>query len=552
MVTRPLLPSVTSVTSVYSVVYFYFSQQAESPTLGYNPPFCPAAPMFRSLFTVGAFTFLSRILGFVRDLVLAHAFGAGAATDAFFVAFKIPNFFRRLFAEGAFATAFVPVLSEYKEKRAFEDLKRFVDHIAGALGGVLLAITIIGVLFAPVIVMVFAPGFIGDADKQQLAGDMLRLTFPYLLFISLTAFCGAILNTYGKFGPPAIAPVLLNVCLIAAALWLAPQMERPVVALAWGVFIAGIIQFLFQLPFLAKLRLIPRFSIDRKDEGVKRVMWLMVPALFGVSVTQLNLLLDTLLASFLETGSISWLYYSDRLMEFPLGILGVALGTVILPNLSAKHASESTEGFSRTLDWALRWVLFLGLPSAVGLFVLAGPIIATLFQSDLFQPRDVEMAARSLMAYSLGLLSFIAIKVLAPGYFARQDTKTPVRIAIKAMTVNMVLNLILIFPLAHAGLALATTLSSSLNAWLLYRGLRNEGIYQPAPGWWKHLLRALLACAAMAATLLWLAGDLAAWTAMARLDKILTLLGLILAGGGVYLGVLFASGFRPAWILRAS
>jgi putative peptidoglycan lipid II flippase len=508
--------------------------------------------MFRSLFTVGAFTFLSRILGFARDLVLAHAFGAGAATDAFFVAFKIPNFFRRLFAEGAFATAFVPVLSEYKEKRAFEDLKRFVDHIAGALGGVLLAITIIGVLFAPFIIMIFAPGFIGDDEKQLLASDMLRLTFPYLLFISLTAFCGAILNTYGKFGPPAFSPVLLNVCLITAALWLAPQMERPVVALAWGVFIAGVVQLLFQLPFLAHLRLIPRFSIDRKDEGVKRVMWLMVPALFGVSVTQLNLLLDTLLASFLETGSISWLYYSDRLMEFPLGVLGVALGTVILPNLSAKHASESKEGFSKTLDWALRWVLFLGLPSAVGLFVLAGPIIATLFQSDLFLPRDVEMATRSLMAYSIGLLAFIAIKVLAPGYFARQDTKTPVKIAIKAMSVNMVLNLILIFPLAHAGLALATTLSSSLNAWLLYRGLRQEGIYQPAPGWWKLILRALLACTAMAACLWWLAGDLSAWTSMARIDKILNLLGLILGGGLVYLGLLFAMGFRPSWILKAS
>ena len=453
--------------------------------------------MFRSLAKVGSNTLLSRILGFVRDLVVAHTFGANAGTDAFFVAFKIPNFLRRLFAEGAFAVAFVPVLTEYKERRSFAELKRFVDHVAGTLGAVLLAVTLAGVLGAPVLAMIFAPGFIGSAGKLDLAVDMLRLTFPYLLFISLTAFAGGILNAHGRFGIPAFTPVLLNVSLISSALWLAPQMDRPIMALAWGVLLAGILQLLFQFPFLRRIRLLPRFVFAPKDDGVRRIGRLMLPALFGVSVTQLNLLLDTLIASFLVSGSISWLYYSDRLMEFPLGILGVGLATVILPNLSKKHATESPEGFSHVVDWALRWGLLLGLPSAVGLFVLAGPMIATLFQSELFDATDVAMSRQSLMAYSLGLLSFILIKVLAPGYYSRQDTRTPVRIAVIAMVANMVMNIILVFPLAHAGLALATSLSATLNAFLLYRGLRREGVSQPEAGWPLLIRRGVLASAVM-------------------------------------------------------
>ncbi|MCG8426374.1 MAG: murein biosynthesis integral membrane protein MurJ, partial [Chromatiales bacterium] len=302
--------------------------------------------MFKSFAKVGSNTMVSRVLGFIRDLVLAHVFGANAGTDAFFVAFKIPNFLRRLFAEGAFSVAFVPVLTEYMEKRAFEDLKRFVDYVAGTLGAVLLAVTIVGVLAAPLVVMLFAPGFYDNEGKIELAADMLRLTFPYLLFISLTAFAGGILNAHNRFGVPAFTPVLLNVSLISCALWLAPQMERPVMALAWGVLLAGIVQFLFQIPFLKQLKLLPRPQFKPKDPGVQRILKLMVPALFGVSVTQLNLLLDTLIASFLVDGSISWLYYSDRLMEFPLGVLGVALGTVILPNLSKKHANDAPETFS--------------------------------------------------------------------------------------------------------------------------------------------------------------------------------------------------------------
>jgi len=500
--------------------------------------------MFKSLAKVGSNTLLSRILGFVRDLVFAHLFGASAGTDAFFVAFKIPNFLRRLFAEGAFSVAFVPILTEYKETRRFDELKRFVDHVAGTLGAILLAVTLLGVVGAPALVMIFAPGFLGEAGKMDLAADMLRLTFPYLLFISLTAFAGGILNAHNRFGVPAFTPVLLNISLISCAYWLAPQMERPVVALAWGVLFAGIAQFLFQLPFLHQLKLLPRFRFAPKDEGVRRVGRLMLPALFGVSVTQLNLLLDTLIASFLVTGSISWLYYSDRLVEFPLGVLGVALGTVILPSLSRKHATESPGGFSETIDWALRWTLLLGLPAAVGLLVLSGPMISTLFQSEVFQASDVEMSRRSLMAYSLGLVPFILIKVLAPGYYARQDTRTPVRIAVIAMLANMVMNIILVFPLAHAGLALATSLSASLNAFLLFRGLFRNGIYRPAAGWLSLILRGAAASAVLTAMLLWgsaLAGD---WLVMSTWLKIGWLGSLILGGVLVYFSALFLLGIR--------
>ena len=502
------------------------------------------ASLLKPLARVGSNTLLSRMLGFARDLVFAHVFGANAGTDAFFVAFKIPNFLRRLFAEGAFSVAFVPVLTEYKERRSFDELKRFVDHVAGTLGGVLLVVTLLGVVAAPLLVMIFAPGFLGSEGKLALAAEMLRLTFPYLLFISLTAFAGGILNSHNRFGVPAFTPVLLNLSLIGCALWLAPQMERPIVALAWGVLFAGIIQFLFQLPFLHQLKLLPRFSFAPRDEGVRRIGRLMLPALFGVSVTQLNLLLDTLIASFLVSGSISWLYYSDRLMEFPLGILGVALATVILPSLSQKHAAESPKDFAQTLDWALRWVLLLGLPSAVGLFLLAGPMIATLFQSEVFTASDVMMSRRSLMAYSLGLVSFILIKVLAPGYYARQDTRTPVRIAVIAMASNMVFNIILVFPLAHAGLALATSLSASLNAFLLFRGLRREGVYRPQSGWGLLILRGVGACALMGLLLYWAPADIDTWFRMGTWERVWWLLFWILAGAVSYFVALFSFGIR--------
>jgi putative peptidoglycan lipid II flippase len=507
------------------------------------------ASLANSIAKVGTNTFLSRIMGFVRDLVVARVFGADAGTDAFFVAFKIPNFMRRLFAEGAFSMAFVPVLNEYKTRHSFPELKRFVDDVSGTLGAILLGVTLLGVVGAPLLILMFAPGFVGEEGKQALATEMLRLTFPYLMFISLTALAGGILNTYDRFGVPAFTPVLLNVSLIASALLLAPEMERPIFALAWGVFIAGVAQLAFQIPFLWRIGLMPRPRVNLRDEGVRRIMKLMVPALFGVSVTQIGLLLNTLLASFLVTGSISWLYYGDRLMEFPLGILGVALGTVILPKLSRKHAEQSLEEFSRTLDWALRWVLLLGMPSAVGLLVLAGPMMAALFHSGEFTGEDVHMAARALMAYALGLIAFMGIKVLAPGFYARQDMRTPVRIAVIAMTSNVAFSLLLMFPLGHTGLALATTISAGVNAGLLLRGLLREGVYRPAAGWNGLILRSLLACMVMGLLVWWGCGATARWLDMGTWERVLRLLAWILAGGAAYTLALLFLGIRPRHFL---
>lgn len=494
---------------------------------------------------MGGNTLLSRILGFLRDLVIARMFGADAATDAFFVAFKIPNFLRRLFAEGAFSVAFVPVLSEYRAKRSEAELQEFIDRMAGTLGLVLLLTTLVGMLAAPLLILLFAPGFAShDEDKYVLAVEMLYLTFPYLFFISLTAFAGSILNAHYRFGIPAFTPVLLNLSMIGCALWLAPHISQPVMALAWGVLIAGVVQLLFQFPFLIQLKRMPKPKVAFKDRGVIKVLRLMVPALFGVSVSQINLLLDTLIASFLVSGSISWLYYSDRLMEFPVGILGVAIGTVILPNLSRKHADKSPKEFSATLDWAIRLMVLLGVPAAVGMFLLAGPMLATMFHSDNYNSQDVVKSTQSLMAFAPGLMAIILIKVLAPGFYAQQDTRTPVRIGIIAMVANMVFNLILVFPLKHAGLALATSLSSTLNAYLLYRGLVRTGIYQPSEGWARLLSRVFIAAIGMGLLLYLGAGDLHAWLNMADWVRVLSLLGWILAAGAAYLSLLYLTGIR--------
>lgn len=506
--------------------------------------------LVKSTAVVSAMTLLSRVLGFVRDMILARVFGVGEGTDAFFVAFKIPNFMRRLFAEGAFAQSFVPVLSEYKTQRDEGEVKRLVDDVAGRLGGLLLLITVVGVLAAPVLIAIFAPGFLDEPEKYALASDMLMITFPYIFFISLTAFAGGILNTYGRFGVPAFTPVLLNIALISCAVFLAPEMERPVVALAWGVFIAGVAQLLFQFPFLMKLKLMPRPRLKGKSEGATKIRTLMLPAIFGSSVAQINLLLDTLIASFLVTGSVSWLYFSDRLVEFPLGVFGIALATVILPSLSQQHSAKSPEEFSRTLDWALRWVILIGTPATVGLFMLAGPMLTTLFQYDAFTEHDVEMSSLSLMAYAVGLQGFILVKVLSPGFFARQDTKTPVKIGIIAMVANMVLNIALVFPLAHAGLALATSLAAFINAGLLYRILRRDGIYSPQSGWFKLTLQVVVANVSMAFLLWWGTGDLQAWFDMDGWQRTWELLMWVAAGGGLYFAILFLLGVNFRMFLK--
>lgn len=487
---------------------------------------------------------LSRVLGLVRDMVIARYFGAGAGADAFFVAFKIPNFLRRLFAEGAFSQAFVPVLSSYRQGQDISEVKRLVDAVAGSLGLVLLAVTLVAMLGAPVLTAVFAPGFLDDDAKFALTSEMLRITFPYLLLISLTAFAGGILNSYDRFAVPAFTPVLLNLAMIAAAILLTPVMAEPVMALAWGVFIAGALQLFFQLPFLMRLGLLPRPRVDYRHEGVSRILKLMAPALFGVSVSQINLLLDTVLASFLQTGSVSWLYYSDRLSELPLGVFGIAIATVILPSLSRKHAAESVDQFAATLDWAVRAVLLIGVPAALALALLAEPLIATLFHYGEVTDRDVMMSAQSLRAYSAGLLAFMLIKVLAPGFFAREDTRTPVKIGVIAMVANMAFNLALIVPFAHAGLALATSLSAWLNGYLLWRGLRKEGAWKSQPGWTRFLLQLGVANAALAAVILGLNGPVAHWLALSGLQRAAEMAVLVAAGVVAYFVMLAIAGVR--------
>jgi putative peptidoglycan lipid II flippase len=507
--------------------------------------------LLKSTAVVGAMTMLSRVLGLLRDMVIARYFGAGAGTDAFFIAFKIPNFMRRLFAEGAFSQAFVPVLSEYKTQREHAEVRKLSQEVAGTLGAALFLITLVGMLAAPLLVAIFAPGFLDEPERFDLTAQMLRITFPYLMFISLTALAGGILNSYGRFAVPAFTPVFLNIVLIGAAIWWAPHFDKPVMALAWGVFIAGAVQLAFQLPFVWRLGLLgwPRWGWA--NEGVKRIGKLMLPAIFGSSVAQINLLLDTLIASFLVAGSVSWLYYSDRLVEFPLGVFGVALGTVILPSLSQKHAAASKKEFSRMLDWALRWVVTIGAPATVGLFIMSGPLLVTLFHYGEFNTTDTEMARLSLMAYSLGLLGFIGVKVLAPGYYARQDTKTPVRIGIIAMVTNMVFNIAFVVPMVwldipgpHSGLAFATSLSAFLNAGMLFRGLRKAGVLHTHPGWPLLLLRVTAASAAMAAVLTWGAGPLDAWYAWGTLERVTQLVLWVTAGMICYFAVLLLLGVR--------
>ncbi len=487
---------------------------------------------------------ISRILGFIRDMIFARLFGADASTDAFFVAFKIPNFLRRLFAEGAFSQAFIPVLSDYKEQGGKIALQQFVDRTAGTLAIILMLVTFVGIFAAPVLIFLFAPGFDWEGEQHDLAVKLLQITFPYLFFISSVAFAGGILNTFGKFAVPAFTPVFLNICMIAAAIWLSPLMAEPVVALAWGVFAAGMVQLLFQFPALMRLGLVPRLRFGFKDSGVKRIMKLMLPAIFGVSITQINLLLDTLIASFLVSGSVSWLYFSDRLVEFPLGIFGIALATVILPNLSKNHVAEDSVAFSKSLDWGLKLVLLVGAPSAVGLFMLAEPMLSTLFQYDEFSRNDVVMAGRSLMAYSIGLLGFILVKILVPGFTSRKDMKTPVRFGIYAMIANMFMNIAFVFPLAHAGLALATSLGAFFNASLLLKRLLKEKVYQPSKGWRLYILRIILACEVMA-VLLHKYVDTELWSEWSAMDRVMNLAMWIGIAAAVYFVVLFLSGLKP-------
>lgn len=508
--------------------------------------------LLRSGFIVSFMTLISRVLGLVRDVVIANLMGAGAAADVFFFANKIPNFLRRLFAEGAFAQAFVPVLTEYKQGKELPEQQLLIARVSGTLGTIITVVTLFGVIASPIVTALFGMGWFLDwwhdgpqGHKFVLASDLLRITFPYLWFITFTAMAGAILNTLGKFAVAAFTPVFLNIAIIAAAIWLAPQLEQPEYGLAWGVFIGGLIQVLFQIPFLKKAGLLVKPKWGWKDPGVTKIRKLMLPAIFGVSVSQINLLLDTLIASFLMTGSISWLYYSDRLLEFPLGLFGIAIATVILPALSSRHVDKSSANFSSTLDWGVRMVLVLGLPAMAGLFVLAEPMLMVLFMHGAFSPEDARMASYSLMAYATGLVSFMLVKVLATGFYSRQDTKRPVKFGIIAMVANMVFNIVLAIPFSYVGLAMATAGSAAINASLLGFTLYKEGVLKAQPGTWRFIAQVIGATIAMVAVILWLNPSVSAWQQSSLLERPWLLAQMIGTGLFVYLATLLVSGMRP-------
>ncbi|OGA68181.1 MAG: murein biosynthesis integral membrane protein MurJ [Betaproteobacteria bacterium RIFCSPLOWO2_12_FULL_68_20] len=503
--------------------------------------------LLRAVATISSLTFVSRVLGYARDFFIARAFGAGFATDAFFVAFRIPNLLRRLFAEGAFSQAFVPILSEYRSRQTLEDTRGLIDSISTVLFVALVLATAIGIVAAPLIGTLFAPGwFHSEPAKFDLTVEMLRITFPYILFISLVAFAAGVLNTWSRFAVPAITPALLNVSFIVGAAFFAQYFDPPVLVLAWAVFAGGLAQLALQLPALARLGMLPRWRLDLAHPGVRRILKLMAPALFGVSVSQVSLLINTIFASFLVSGSVSWLYYADRLMEFPAGVLGVAVGTILLPSLSKFHAREAPQEYSRLLDWGLRLTVLLAVPAAAALAVIALPLIATLFQYGRFTSEDAWMTRQALVAYSIGLVGMVLVKILAPGFYARQNIVTPVRIGVVTLVATQAMNLAFIVPLKHAGLALAIGLGACLNAGLLYRHLRKQAIYAPQPGWLAFSLKVVAAVAFMAVVLYTTMGDELWWLAAPWQSKVPALAGLVLLGAAAYAAGLAALGFRPS------
>jgi len=509
--------------------------------------------LVRSGLVVSAMTMISRVLGLVRDIVLARLIGDSPAADAFYVAFKVPNFLRRLFAEGAFSQAFVPVLSEYREQGSLAVVHVFINRMFALLGVSVISLSVFVVIFSPQVTMLVAYGFSDDPQRFGLTADFLRITFPYLALISLTGFAGSILNSYDRFAVPAITPLFLNLSLICSGLFMAPLFSEPAYALAWGVLIAGFVQLAFQIPFLARINLLPRPELKR-DKGVSKVLKLMIPALFGVSVGQINLLLDTLIASFLPAGSVSWLYYSDRLAELPLGVFAIALATVVLPSLSRTHVRGAGELFSNTLKWASSMVFVIGLPAMLALCVLAEPLLFTLFGYGALSDEGIVKSAVSLQAYALGLLAFMWIKVLATGFYSRQDTKTPVKIGLVAMASNMLFNLIFVYilydrGLGHAGLALATAASAWLNAGLLWFNLKRDGVWLPGRIQW-HSFMPLFASLAMVAGLVAIERSLAIdWMAAGLSDRLYGVTLLVLAGVLTYAVSLVVCGWRKKHLI---
>ena len=489
-------------------------------------------------------TFISRILGFVRDVLVIQMFGATAAVDAFYIAFKIPNFMRNLFAEGCFSQAFVPVLAQYRSTQSLEETKQFISHISGSLGFFLLLLTVLGVCCAPYLVLLFAPGYHVGSARHLWATDMLRITFPYIMLISLTALASSILNSFKVFAAPAFTPALLNIVFILTALFLSPHLSIPIESQAWGVLIAGVVQLGFLLIYLWRAQLLVLPKVSWQDPGVKRVLKLMLPALFGASIGQLSLLINTIFASFLIAGSVSWLYYSERLVFFPLGVFGVALATVVLPHLSAKHALKSSSDYAKALNWGIRCNLIIGIPAMVYLAVLAIPLITSLFGYGRVTAYDMIMIRKSVLAYSLGLPAFMLVKILSTGFYAQQDTKTPVKIGVISILVTMALNAALILPLAHAGLALASTLGSWLNVMLLFIALYRRGIYRTDKTMITFILQMCVANTLLVGTLWFTMGHPEMWIKHHAWWRFSHLAWLFVLGGIVYFGALWLTGMR--------
>lgn len=500
--------------------------------------------LLKSLATVSSMTMISRVLGFIRDAIVARFFGAGMATDAFFVAFKLPNLLRRIFAEGAFSQAFVPILAEYKSQQGEEAARTFVSYVAGLLTLVLAVVTAIGIIASPIIILITAPGFTEPVEKFELASLMLKITFPYILLISLASLAGAILNTWNRFSVPAFVPTFLNLSMIGFTLFATPYFDPPILALAVAVVVGGVLQLLYQLPYLKKIGMLVLPRINLRDSGVWRVLKLMGPAILGVSVSQISLIINTIFASFLVSGSVSWMYYADRLMEFPSGVLGVALGTILLPSLSKSFAKGDIKQYSELLDWGLRLCVLLALPSAVALGVIAKPLIATLFEYGKFTALDSEMTRQALVAYSIGLLGIILIKVLAPGFYSRQDIKTPVKIAIMTLILTQIMNLIFISTLKHAGLALSISLAACFNAGLLFWQLRKQKLFIPKPGWGNFIAKIVIAIGVMSAVLVIGSDLLPDWSTGSMISRIGRLLLLVLVAAIAYFATLMMLRFK--------
>jgi putative peptidoglycan lipid II flippase len=513
--------------------------------------------LLRAASTVSLLTLASRITGLVRDLMIAAMFGAGAWTDAFQAAFRIPNMLRRLFGEGAFSQAFVPILAATRAKEGDEVTHRLIDAVATVLFWALLVTVLVGVAAAPVVVWLMAAGL----ERFDAAVLMTRWMFPYIGFISLVALSAGVLNTWKRFAVPAAAPVLLNLAMIGAGWGLAPVFQRhgiePIYALAAGVLVGGVLQLAVQVPALARIGQLPRIGLSPgsvraawNHPGVRRVMKQMLPALIGVSVAQLSLMINTQIASQIGVGAVSWLTYADRLMEFPTALLGVALGVVLIPQLSAAQGRGDAEAYSGLLDWGLRLTMLLALPCAAALLLFAEPLVAVLYQRGAFSAADVPQTVVALQGYGVGLMGLIGVKILAPGFYARQDIRTPVKIAVIVLVITQLMNLLLVPQMRHAGLALSIGLGALVNATWLFIGLRRAGAYVPVPGWGPFALRVVAATAVMSGWLVWVtqAYD---WTGgggeWRRIGWLVLGIGVAVA---LYFGVLLASGLKLRQFLR--